>query len=523
MKLSIKIPKAHSNNKQWAINMIATFVGYVSSFGISFFLTPFIVDRLGATAYGFIGLSGNIIGYTTLLAVAINSMSGRFIALKYHEKNYDEANKYMAATYYANIGTSLLITLILGILAVFIDKIFDVPADLLPDVRALFVLTFVNMAINLVCNIYGICLFIKNRLELGTIRGLVSEVIRIVLTLIAYTVFPVELWYIGLIALICSAYAIITNYLYHKALTPELVIRRANFKLKYVWEMATAGFWNILTSLSSMLNQGVDLLLANIFVSAYYMGIMSLGKNFPFIILAICTSLANTIHPEFLKYFAEKRMDLLKNSLTKSIRVMGLFTSLPCAGLLAYGDIFYSQWLHGQDYQEIYNISNITMFALLFTIPTQSIWYVFTMANKVKTSSLNLITYGIINLVGIIIAMHLLTDDRQKLYAIVLIQGGLMIIRFMTFLPIYSAKVLGFARSLLYKPLFKMVVSTLLITAVSYLFKVYFLTQYSWWALFVGAIFTIVVGLPFNFYVSLQKSDRIFIINRFIKRGKTVI
>ncbi|MBD5231214.1 MAG: hypothetical protein HDS66_03550 [Bacteroidales bacterium] len=500
--------------------MAATFIGYLSSFGISFFLTPFIVDRLGATAYGFIGLSGNIIGYTSLLTVAINSMSGRFIALKYHEKNYAEANKYLAATYYANIVTALVITLILGFIALFLDKIFQVPPDLLPDVRALFVLTFVNMAISLSFNVYGVCLFIKNRLELGTIRSLISDLIRVVLTVIAYTIFPVALWYIGLISIICTAYLITTNYLYQKALTPELVVKRINFRLKYVWEMATAGMWNILSSMSSMLNQGVDLLLANIFVSAYYMGIMSLGKNLPFIILSICTSVANTIHPEFMKFFAEKRMDLLKNSLTKSIRIMGLFTSIPCAGLLAYGDIFYSQWLVGQDYQEIYNISSLTMFALLFTFPTQSIWYVFTMTNKVKISSLNLIAFGIANLLLIITAMHILTDDRQKLYAIVIIQGGLMIIRFTTFLPIYGAKVLGFAKTLLYKPLFKMVVSTLIITAISYGFKTMCISHYSWGTLCIGAIFTIVIGLPFNFYISLQKSDREYILNRFIRKKK---
>ncbi|MBD5232766.1 MAG: oligosaccharide flippase family protein [Bacteroidales bacterium] len=518
MKLRIKIPKAHSGNEQWAINMVATLLGYLSSFGISFFLTPFIVDKLGATAYGFIGLSANVIGYTSLLTVAIDSMASRFITLKYHEGNYAEANKYLAATYYANLATAIFIVLILGILTVFLDRVFQVPQDLLPDVRALFVLTFVNMAISLTFNVYGMCLFIKNRLELGTIRTLVSDTIRVVLTVIAYSIFPVALWYIGLIAIICSAYRIITNYLYQRELTPELIVRKANFKLRYVWEMVSGGLWNILSSLSSMLNQGVDLLLANIFVSAYYMGIMSLGKSIPFIILSVCANLANTIHPEFIKYYADKRMDLLGNSLTKSIRVMGLFTSIPCAGLLAYGDIFYSQWLPGQDFMEIYNISSLTMLALIFTIPTQSIWYVFTMTNKVKISSLNLIAFGIINLICIISAMHILTDDRQKLYAIVIIQGILMIIRFTTFLPIYGAKVLGFSPKLLYLPLFKMVASTLLITAISLAFKHLCIDRYSWWTLILGASFTIAIGLPLNFYISLLKGDRKYIINKILRR-----
>lgn len=516
MKISIKIPEVKSKNRQTALNMVTTLVSYVLQFGISFFLTPFIVSKLGTSAYGFIGLSGSIIGYASLLTVALNSMSGRFITLKYHEGDFEESNRYLASTYYANQAMALFIVIVLGIVTVFFEYLIDIPTELVADVKFLFALTFINSAISMFCGVYSFGLFIKNRLELGNVRKVIGSILRAVLTVIAYVFFPAHLWYIGLIAIVCSAYSITTNYLYFKALTPELKVSRSYFRIAYVWEMTKAGAWNLLSSLSSVLNQGLDLLLANVFISAYYMGILSLSKSIPWILLSLFTALANTMHPEFIKYFAQKRLDLLRDSLIKSIRILGLFTAVPCACLLAYGDIFYSLWLSGQDYNEIYHVSSITMFALLFTMPTQALWYIFTMANKVRVSSLNMIAYGIINVVLVILAMNLISDDRMKLYSIVGIQAALMIIRFTTFLPVYGAKVIGLPKYVLLMPIFKLVASTVAISAISLVFKHYIIHSYTWLLLMAGCLFTAVIGLSFNYMFTLNSADRAFIRTRFL-------
>ena len=58
-----------------SINIIASLVAFFVQFGISFFLSPYIVSRLGEEAYGFINLSNNFVSYASLLAVAVNSMA----------------------------------------------------------------------------------------------------------------------------------------------------------------------------------------------------------------------------------------------------------------------------------------------------------------------------------------------------------------------------------------------------------------------------------------------------------------
>lgn len=79
-----------SKNNQLAINKTASMLTSVVGLGIQFFLTPYIVKSLGADAYGFIGLSSNILSYTGLITIALNSMASRFEILPINTHVFEE-------------------------------------------------------------------------------------------------------------------------------------------------------------------------------------------------------------------------------------------------------------------------------------------------------------------------------------------------------------------------------------------------------------------------------------------------
>lgn len=499
-------------------NMGSTIAVFVLNLGISYFLSPFIVKKLGVAAYGFLGLSNNIIGYTGLLTIALNSMAGRYVSLNYHAGNIEESNRYRTSTYFANLFMAVVLVVGLGVFTIFMEKIVNIPPQQVSDVKLLFVLLFINAAIGLATSLYGYATFIKNRLDLTNTRILVGTVIRTALTVIAFGFFPAELWYMGGIAIIISFYNIYTSYRFHRLLTPELKIRRRHYDFKCVKEMTMAGIWNLLTSLSSILSHGLDLLLSNVFISAYFMGVVSLSKSIPWLILGLFASLANTFHPEYMEFYAQKNMDKLKETLLRSIRILGLFTAIPCSILFSYGDIFYTLWLPaGQDIGLIYRLTCITMTGIIVTLPTQALWYIFTMTNKVKQSSLNLIKFGIVNVTLIVIAMHFINSDLYKVYALVMIQASVMFVRFICWLPSYGAKVLGLPRFTLLRPTLLILLSTAILTMVSLTIKNFLIHQYSWGALIGASVVTTLTGIVINYGLSLTEADRLFIKTRILK------
>ena len=75
-----------SNNKQLLINFIAMVIAFIANAGINFFLSGYIVNTVSEEAYGFIQLANTFVTYFTIITIAINSMSSRYIAIEYYKK-----------------------------------------------------------------------------------------------------------------------------------------------------------------------------------------------------------------------------------------------------------------------------------------------------------------------------------------------------------------------------------------------------------------------------------------------------
>ena len=65
-----------NKNKQFVINLTASLVNFVVNMGIGFAITPFIVGRVGAEAYGFTGLANTMVGYATLFTHSVELRCG---------------------------------------------------------------------------------------------------------------------------------------------------------------------------------------------------------------------------------------------------------------------------------------------------------------------------------------------------------------------------------------------------------------------------------------------------------------
>lgn len=502
-----------NTNKQLAINILAQLVSFIVQIGISFFLTPFIVKHIGAAAYGFVGLANNIVSYTTLITIALNSMAGRFITISVHQNNIEKANKYFSSVFYANLLISLLLTIISTVVILYIELIINIPEHLITDVKLLFGLLLLNSIIGLISNVYAVSTFVRNRLELNSIRTVIANIIKALSLVLLFTLLVPHVWYIGISALLYTLYVSYTNYKYTIKLTPELHIAIRNCDWKAVKELISSGSWNLLSKLSEILSQGFDLLLANLFISAHAMGELSITKTVPMVILSVFALLSSCFAPEWTALYARGEIDKLKNELLKSIRILGLFSSIPLAILYAYGDIFYQLWIPGEDSQLLYILTIASTIGMTCALPQESLWNIFTITNKVKQSSLNLLYNSIIIIIIVLIGIYYAKSDIAKLYVLASTRTIIGLIRVLTFLPVYGAKCLNLKSTIFYRPIIMNVISILILSICSFFIKEYFLEQ-TWFSLCLCIVFTTILGTLINSYLVLTSTDRKYLWNK---------
>ena len=69
--------------KRLIITIVTSGMATLLSFLISFTLTPYITNKLGVEAYGFVTLAKNFTQYASIITIALNSYASRYITVSY--------------------------------------------------------------------------------------------------------------------------------------------------------------------------------------------------------------------------------------------------------------------------------------------------------------------------------------------------------------------------------------------------------------------------------------------------------
>lgn len=501
------------SNKQLFINTILTGINFLIGLAITFFLTPYIVRELGRAAYGFIALTSSIVDYTSIMTIALNAMAGRFVSINYMQGNIKDANKYFSSVFYSNVFLSGVILLMAVFFLIFIQKILNVPSDLLFDVRLLLSLQVINTTFCLITNIFALGPFIKKRLDLSYTRTIIGRFLGAAILVSLFFLFPPHIWYYGIHSIIMALYVFFTNRVFMRRLTPDLRVSFLDFDFSKVWELIKAGAWNIINKVSNILGQGLDLLFANVFIGATLMGTFSLSKSLSMMVLGLFGSFSGVFAPQLTEYYATNRINDLVNELQKSIKMLSCFSTPILSSLYIFSGDFFRLWLPGQDYTLLYLLATLGFLASPFTLPYEGLWNVFTITNKLKTSSLALLAESIGVFSTVLLTMLFVDDVKIRLIVLAGSRTAWGILRSALFLPIFSAHCLKIKKTTFYphelKALFCLGVSCIIGYFIRSLIPVH-----NWMELVLDVAICCIIALSINLLVVLGQSDKKYLLSK---------
>lgn len=493
-----------NSNKRLAINMVANIVAFGVQFGVSFFLTPYMINKLGSEAYGFIPLSNNIVSYTNIITIALNSMSSRFIALEMNRNHIEEANKYFNSVLAANTLLSILLAIPSIVFIIFADYILNIPEEILADVQITFSCAFLGMIINLLFNVYGSVYYVRNRMDLNAKRNIEGNIIRAILLVLLFSLLAPHIYYITATMLVVTIYTCIANVYYTKRLTPELVIDKSKCNVKSIKTLLSSGIWNSVNQLSTTLLTTLDLLLANMLIGSSQSGIYSVAKTVPNFIQSIVSVLVSVFVPQFLILYARKEKEELLKSINFSVKIMGLFITLPIGFLIVFGQKFFSIWVPTQNAELLHQLSLLTILPMIITGSINTIFNVYTVTNKLKIPAIVLLITGIVNTVGVVL---LINYTKFGIWAIPLVSLVVGVIRNLTFTPIYAAHCLHVKWYTFYLAILRGCCCVITMIVICYIYRTIVVVD-DWLSLIIAAIINASLALIINIIFMINKNDR---------------
>lgn len=491
--------------KQIGINMIANLTWFLVGLAINFFFMPYLIGTVGIEAYSFMPLTTNITNCTTIISAALNALAARFVSVEFHKNNIERSNSYFNTILFSNIFLSVIFSLFFSGIVVFLEHIFNVPTEILVDIKWLFALTFLGSVFTLLCSTFEIATFVRNRLDLRSGLLIFNSIFKVILLLLLFWFFEPNILFMGIATLAIAVISLLVNMRYQKTLLPEIIIDHRKFRVKDLKMLLGSGVWSAVSRCSDILMLGFDLIFANIFLNATLAGNLSVSKTIPSQIFTFSSLLVTAFAPSFTILYAQDKKKELLQSVFSSLKILTACLSVPLAGVVVFGIDFYHLWIPGQDIDMIYTLTIITMIPTFVSVFVGPLTNIYTVTNRLKKPVLFTFGLGIVNVVVVLLFLNLV--PQYGIYAIAGTSGFLLLLNYALFLPIYSAKCLGVKKNSFYPHIFRSVFATLVMIGLFYVIRKVFPVS-SWGTLFVTVAICVVFGFAINVIMIFNHAER---------------
>jgi O-antigen/teichoic acid export membrane protein len=334
---------------------------------VGFFLSPFLVHRLGNVAYGVWVLAMSSVGYFGLLDMGLRNSVTMFVAKGHTTGDHEGASEVLSAALWVRIQIAALVMLLCGVLVVVFPIIFKVTPAMAADARVVVFLTGLNLAIYMSIGVFGGILSALNRYDLYTLVVLAQLTLRVI------GVVTVLRTGHGIVAVAwCELFAgTVANMLFvyvARRIYPEL---RIHFKkpdrevLQRIWSYSVYVF---LLMIAVQLVYQTDNLVVGAFVSASAVTFYSIGNSLCGYTRGLVGVMTATFTPAASTYDAAGDTSSLRALYYNGTRAT-MAVSLPILITLIFrGDNFIGVWMGPQYSRTSGTVLAILATALMFSL-----------------------------------------------------------------------------------------------------------------------------------------------------------
>lgn len=500
-------------NIQTMINLGSSLVTLIVSLAINFFLSPYIVKTLGEEANGFTQLANNFITYASLLTLALNSMASRFITIYYHKGEIGKCNKYYSSVIIANVAIMLLLLAPATFCIYKLEHLINISERNVYHVKILFSFVFASFYVSQITSILNISTFVKNCLYLQNIINMVVAIGKAVALLLCFSIFAPKIYYVSMVGFLLTFLSIPVSYVIKRRIFSEVKFHVKDFQLNAVKTLMGSGIWNTLNQCGHILMTGLDLLISNLFLGPVSMGVLSVAKTIPTSIASVASTINTSFSPNQTIAFSSENKNTFFESLKYSMAISCVLISVIVMVFCVFSYDFYLLWQPTLDAKTLAILSVLTCMIYIPFCGTQTLYNVYTAANKLAVNSISFIITGVLSFLTTVVLLKI-TD--WGLYAVAGVSSVYSVFRNIFVTIPYTSTILTQRKRVLYSEVLKSLTCCFMVAVVSLVIR-FFILPKTWIQLIFAIFISAIISFSLNILIILKKDQRQRLLKRFKK------
>ena len=500
------------------LNILCSMATMGMNLGISFCLSPYIIRTIGVEANGFVGLANSFVTWANLLVTALNAMATRFITIAWIRGHREEANLYYNSVFWGNLLIVGILIMPAALLVANLESVVTVPGEILLDVKLLFSLVFFLFFIRTAAPNWECGMAIYNRLDLVYLPEMGAALLRCGLLLGLFHIWLPRVWYVSFVNMVTGLVTMGVAAWNCGRLVSGLHIRLRNPLCSWgaIRKLVVSGIWSAVASGGNMLLTGLDLVICNLYLGPTTMGILSLSKTLPAILIQLSDSIRGAFGPELTICYAKRDQEGLYRCLIRAMKITSVVVTIPAAGLVVMSDVFYGLWVPNQDARLLQTLTALAVLSYLVNSGVVILFNVFSVVNRVKYNSAAMLVSGAGSLLVTVLLIH--TTDWD-LYAVAGVSSIAILFKNLLFTVPVASRLLGYKWSTFYPQVGTSMLCSAVVMTVGFLVRS-LLPADTWVWFFLDCGLTGSVGLAANVLIVLNREERRYLFHRVMRKIK---
>jgi O-antigen/teichoic acid export membrane protein len=387
-----------------AKNIAANWLGLGSDAIFGFLLTPFLLHRLGDTAFGIWVLMSAFTGYYGLLEFGTRNAVIRYVARYHAQKDHTALSKVIGSTVVAYAGLGGLVFLVSMLIAWRLDALLAVAPEWIRPARILLVMFGIGTAVGFPISIFGGVLEGLQRFSVtGSVQAAAAAVRTVVIVIAVKMGFG--LLAVGAITLAVnlSTYIIFVTVVFH--LLPHLRLRWRDADLATLRMLGAFGIVTFFVGIAHRLRFQSDAMVIGAFLSAAAVSYFAVSSKLVTYSTEAVQVMAGVFTPRFSELDATGSREELRRTLLTANFYSSLLSFPVAVALILLGKGLILAWV-GENYLVSYPVLVTLAIPMAFYVAQAGSTKVLYGMARHKVLAAALLAEGIVNVVLSIILLR---------------------------------------------------------------------------------------------------------------------
>ena len=148
-------------------NVLSNWAGYVVSAAVAYELTPFVIEKLGTSAWGVWGMLVAVTGYYSLLDLGVRSAVSQYVTRYWASGDMEGVSRTMSTALGILLGISAVVIPVTLAFAWFVPDLFHLEGVDDRTAQLTFVVIGIGVAIDLPLKIFQTATYARQRFDIA--------------------------------------------------------------------------------------------------------------------------------------------------------------------------------------------------------------------------------------------------------------------------------------------------------------------------------------------------------------------